>query len=190
MEGKYQEAVAELKKALQVGQDDLKFRAQVLVNLGGLIKDADQAIDYLQQAMKIDPEYAAVWVNLGVAQEKKGKTAEAVSSYEKSIQLDPKNHWAMTRLARTLMLAGDRNIRDPERAVKLAATANILTGFNNIAVMEVLAGAYSEAGSYSKALEVAGKALELARKRGARQQAMSLEKEIELYLQNKPFSAL
>ncbi len=190
VKGRYPEAIAELRRALDVATDDVKFQAQTLVNLGGLVSNPDSAMAYLKRAIAMDPEYASAYVNLAVAHEKKGQTGEAVRTYKKAIQVDPKNHKAMVRLARILMFSRDPGIRNPAEAVSLTETANNQTSLGNITVIRVLAQAYSETGRFSDAVTTAAKALVLARERGMEQLEAALEKEMETYRENKAYSSL
>lgn len=52
----------------------------------------------LQQALRIDPEYAPAWNSLGVIQKRLGKLDAAESSYKKALQLDADNLSALNNL--------------------------------------------------------------------------------------------
>jgi Tfp pilus assembly protein PilF len=51
----------------------------------------NEALYRWQQAVKLDPSYAAAWNNLAIAYEHDGKFEEAKKAYEQALQLDPKN---------------------------------------------------------------------------------------------------
>lgn len=60
-------------------------QAPLLNNIGTCyvsLGKADEAISYYSQAVDADPSYARGWINLGVVQEKTGKTDEALTSYD------------------------------------------------------------------------------------------------------------
>ena len=51
----------------------------------------NEALYRWQQAVKLDPGYAAAWNNLAIAYEHDGKFEDAKKAYEQALQLDPKN---------------------------------------------------------------------------------------------------
>lgn len=51
----------------------------------------NEALYRWQQAVKLDPSYAAAWNNLAIAYEHDGKFEEAKKAYEQALTLDPKN---------------------------------------------------------------------------------------------------
>ena len=50
-----------------------------------------EALYRWQQAVKLDPSYAAAWNNLAIAYEHDGKFEDAKKAYEQALTLDPKN---------------------------------------------------------------------------------------------------
>ena len=53
--------------------------------------DLTAAIESYNQAVKINPNYADGYSNLGTALKDTGKIADAISSFEKGLVIDPKN---------------------------------------------------------------------------------------------------
>ena len=51
----------------------------------------NEALYRWQQAVKLDPGYAAAWNNLAIAYEHEGKFEDAKKAYEQALTLDPKN---------------------------------------------------------------------------------------------------
>ena len=51
----------------------------------------NEALYRWQQAVKLDPGYAAAWNNLAIAYEHEGKFEDAKKAYEQALQQDPKN---------------------------------------------------------------------------------------------------
>jgi Flp pilus assembly protein TadD len=51
----------------------------------------NEALYRWQQAVKLDPTYAAAWNDLAIAFEHEGKFEDAKKAYEKALELDPKN---------------------------------------------------------------------------------------------------
>jgi tetratricopeptide (TPR) repeat protein len=52
-------------------------------------EDFKQAIEFFQQALKIDSEFAFAWDNLGLAYRKSGDLDNALAAYNKSLSIDP-----------------------------------------------------------------------------------------------------
>jgi len=79
-------------------------------NLGNVLLDDPNTLEAARinilEALKIHPDYADAYFNLGLALLREGKTRDAISAMEKAIELQPK--WADARhnLASALMVAG------------------------------------------------------------------------------------
>ncbi|HEY2361887.1 MAG TPA: tetratricopeptide repeat protein [Candidatus Angelobacter sp.] len=68
-----------------------------------------QAEEKLQAIVTQQSENPQAWFDLGFAQSHQGKTAEAITSYKKATQLDPKWFEAQQNLGLTLAKSGDLN---------------------------------------------------------------------------------
>ena len=66
----------------------------------------DEAVAWLEDAVRIDPELASAWANLGVAQRRNGRTDQAELSYRKALVVDPGLSSALVNLAVLLRLNG------------------------------------------------------------------------------------
>ena len=66
----------------------------------------DEAVAWLEDAVRIDPELASAWANLGVAQRRSGRTDQAESSYRQALVVDPGLSSALVNLAVLLRLNG------------------------------------------------------------------------------------
>ena len=66
----------------------------------------DEAVAWLEDAVRIDPELASAWANLGVAQRRSGRTDEAELSYRQALVVDPALSSALVNLAVLLRLNG------------------------------------------------------------------------------------
>lgn len=66
----------------------------------------EEAVTWLEDAVRIDPELASVWVNLGVAQRRNGRVEAAEASYRKALEIDPYGGSALANLAALLRLNG------------------------------------------------------------------------------------
>src|SRR5207249_1914 len=140
--------------------------------------------DYTE-AIRLDPKRAPAYAGRGHAWYRKGEYAKAVEDYERALKLDPKNPLRLDTLAWVLATCPDDDVRDGERAVKLATRACELTRWQDGNCLDTLAAAYAEAGDFDKAVEYEKKALEdeefaAANGPGARAR-------LRLYQRKKPF---
>jgi len=56
------------------------------------------AIPYFEKAVKIDPQFAFAWDNLGICYRRTGKLDEAIKAYQASLKVDPKGHTPLQNL--------------------------------------------------------------------------------------------
>jgi len=89
--GRYREASAAFKNALsKCGEESLEIicnTASVLVELGS----GKQALDYFDQALKINAEDHVLLNNVAFCLERLGRCNQAIKCYEKALSLDPGN---------------------------------------------------------------------------------------------------
>jgi Flp pilus assembly protein TadD len=100
---------------------DLRAVALHYSNLGAhRIRDdrTDEAIELLETAIRLDPELADGWINLGVAMRRVGDLATAEAYFRRALELDPSATSGYTNLASVLQRQG----RDAEAARVLALT--------------------------------------------------------------------
>ena len=82
-----------------------------LVLTGGLslAKDSDaDTIDALKQAIRIDPDYAKAYYNLGTAYNKSGKYEESIEAYKQAIRINPDDKDAHYNLGLGYLILNDR----------------------------------------------------------------------------------
>jgi tetratricopeptide (TPR) repeat protein len=83
--------------------------AEARNNLGGALLvrgDVDEAIEHLQEAVRIDPSHAEAHSNLGVALARRGRSAEAIDHYREALRLDPHQTQAYSNLGNALLQQG------------------------------------------------------------------------------------
>ena len=85
--GKYEEAIAEYDKALELKPD----HADALINKGvalGRLGQYQEAIQWIDKALEIKPNNAAALNNKGVALERLGRLGEAVVCFYETLNID------------------------------------------------------------------------------------------------------
>jgi len=90
--------------------------------LGGLLRDAqpDESFAHLQEAVRINPDYADAQRSLAAELFDRGRFEEAAAHYQKSLELDPVCAWAETGLGLALYRIGksDEYLPHLEKAVQ------------------------------------------------------------------------
>jgi protein O-mannosyl-transferase len=182
---KYEEAAAQYRKASELQPDDLEARTklgQTLLMQG----DFAGAMASFREAIKIDPQSAQAWANLGLACLKKGAYKEAVDAWQQSLAVAPDQLYVQNSLARLLATAPEASLRDGPKAVALATQANQSSGGGNPVILETLAAAYAQTGSFKQAADTARHALELAAAKNDSALVAILKKEMSGYETNTP----
>lgn len=112
----------------------------------------DEAEREFLEALRWSPNRADWWSNVGVCRERQAKPAEAVDAYERALGLVEDHPTATNNLAWLLAVAPDPNLRDGERAVRLAQAA-VAQGVTT-ATLDTLAAALAESGRFAEAVSV------------------------------------
>ncbi|GHT06002.1 hypothetical protein AGMMS49525_13880 [Bacteroidia bacterium] len=110
---------ANFEKTLQAGVDKFSQESYFLLNLINIKlnnEQTDEAIDYLNKAIELDPTNAQLPDALGVVYEKKNDIPQAIASIEKALAIAPDNAEILSHLGR---LYYNRGVE------KRAATADI-----------------------------------------------------------------
>jgi tetratricopeptide (TPR) repeat protein len=87
-QGKYEEAVAEFKKALEKDADQPYIQANMADALTKAGKN-EEALAAYQKAITLKPDDAAMYTNMGVLLGKMGKTAESQEAFKKAASMNP-----------------------------------------------------------------------------------------------------
>jgi tetratricopeptide (TPR) repeat protein len=107
----------ELSQVVEFSADDLILQArQMLAD-----QQPKQAVELLQQAVKLNPRHFAGQMNLGHAMWQMKNYQGAIQSYGRATQLEPQNGFAVFCLASSSALAGqlDNSIAQFERAIEV-----------------------------------------------------------------------
>jgi len=145
------------------------------------------AIAHARTTLKDYPFDVATHNDLGVLLVQNGDVRAGIEQWEISLQLNPDDGNALNNLAWVLATYPADTIRDGKRAVELAAKATTVPGGAVPIVLRTLAAAYAEAGDFSKAIQTAERAADLASAQKNTSLMATLQREIELYRTSTPY---
>ena len=158
---KFDKAVSHFEKALEINPD----LAEAHANLGSLFSRqglVDKATPHFEKFLEINPGNAKGHCNLGNLFLSKKNFRAALQQYDQAVRINPDYAEAQNNLAWILATCPDAALRDGQRAVKLARSADRLSGGNRAHTLNTLAAAYAEAGQYPEAVTTARRALNAA----------------------------
>ncbi len=154
-------AVAAYAKAVEIQPE----HAAAWYNRGNLLfsqSKMQQSIDCWTIAITLQPEMFRAYNNRAAAYDHMGRQVEAVADYEKTLQLNPGFVRAWDNLAWLLATSDKKEIRDAQRALKLAAKACELSDFKDWTCLNTLAMCSSENQDFDSAVKWAKAARAIA----------------------------
>jgi tetratricopeptide (TPR) repeat protein len=118
----------------------------------------DLAIEDLNDAIEIDPQYPMLYIIRGQALDLKGDCQAAIEDFEKAMSFDPDKFNTSLNIAWVLATCPNKDSRNGKRALELAAQALELNAdhFN----LHVMAAASAENGDFRKAIIYQNKAIQ------------------------------
>jgi tetratricopeptide (TPR) repeat protein len=159
---------------------ELYYRAGMLYGIKG---ETEAAIEQLESAVRLRPDYIAARGELGDAFLRAGHSLKAAEQYESIVRLAPDNVKALCVYSLLLATSPDKDVRDPQRAWSLADKACGLTDYNQPEPLDVLSQACAARGEMTLAIETAQKALKAATAGGEDELAGQIKSRLELYQQ-------
>jgi tetratricopeptide (TPR) repeat protein len=159
-QGRLDEAIQQFREALR---DDPRYAA-AQNNLGNALVrrgNAAEAMPHFLDALRVNPEYADAHYNIARAHAAGGERVAAIEHFRQVVRLEPDWPPGLIELAWLLATAPEDTLHDASQAVRLAEHAADTTGRGNARVLDVLAAAYADAGSFDRALATAETALRL-----------------------------
>jgi tetratricopeptide (TPR) repeat protein len=186
------EAVRQYRKAIGAKADYPEAHnnlGNALLRLG----QVPEAIEHYEAAIRLKPAYPEAHFGLGNAWYKMGQVPEAIEHYEAAVRLRPdylqaRNNLVLVlnRLAAIRAAAPEAAQRDGAQAVRLAQRACQLAGGQNPELLDTLAAAYAEAGSFDQAVATAREAIRLASAAGRGDLAAQIGSRLALYEVHRP----
>jgi Tfp pilus assembly protein PilF len=114
-----------------------------------------------------------------------GNHADAIADFEILLRQQPEDDSILNNFAWVLATSPEDELRDGQRAIKLATKACELTDYKKPHILSTLAAAYAETGDFETAIKWSKQAVELGTEDD--QVDEQLEKELESYRQKKPW---
>ncbi|MFH1748454.1 MAG: tetratricopeptide repeat protein [Planctomycetota bacterium] len=151
---------------------------------------ADQAFTHLSLAVRIDPAHASAHYSLGKMLFDRGRPDEAIRHLSAAAQHAPDDTNMLRDLAWALVTVPDPRLRDDQQAVQLAKRACELTNYQQIESLDVLGVCYAQVGQFEQAIEMAEKALQLARDTGNEMIVNMIQQRIELYKHGQTYQPM
>ena len=185
-QGRPAEAIGQFQKALAIEPDYTKAHYN-LADIFFAQGRWDEAIEHYQQALNQMPDSVHAHYQLGLALQSRDRFAGAVAQLQKVLELDPKHIPAQNNLAWLLATCPDNSVRNGQKAVALARQAVQLSGGNIPEILDTLAAAYAEAGSFSEAVATAQLALDLSAAQNKKDLAEIIQNQLKLFETNAPF---
>jgi tetratricopeptide (TPR) repeat protein len=172
-------------------------------------KKSDEAIEFLQQALKLNPQNVAALQLLAAQRFQQGEYREGEKSlwsllaavpktqrrtlaeqFGKQFETDGKHKEAVEAwnfMAWAFATSPVPNVVDPEAAMKLAKRLVEMTKQQDPAALDTLAAAQAASGKYTDAVKTAQSAIRLAQSQGKQPLADAIAKRLQFYQQGKPY---
>jgi tetratricopeptide (TPR) repeat protein len=165
--GRAEEAVAQLKVAVERSPRDPAYRLQLGMGLSALGRPAEAITEY-REALRLKPDDSRVYHQLGVAAGALGHSKEAVTALARAVELDPGSGDARLALAQALrrqhrdseaLSQLDEAVRlDPSLVPPRMARARVLAGLGRckdaVASAEAGLGVFPGDGSLTSTLAI------------------------------------
>ncbi|HUF63133.1 MAG TPA: tetratricopeptide repeat protein [Verrucomicrobiales bacterium] len=148
---------------------------------------APEAIKTLETLIEIRPANAELFARLGEAQLKAGQPGSAAAAFEAGLKHDPASIRVTNGLTWVYATSPDAGIRNPQRALTLAAQLQRRGGDRNPLGLDTIAAAHAAAGKFPDAVDFLNRALPLAKATGDKDLIQRLETRLELYKAGKPY---
>ncbi|MEP6517071.1 tetratricopeptide repeat protein [Microcoleus vaginatus] len=104
-QGKFEEAIAECKRAIEI-QPDAAFAYKIAGNATQAMGKAEAARYWYVQALEIEPDFAEIHANLGSLYAQQKQWEKSIACYQQAIKIKPNLASAYRNLARILVQSG------------------------------------------------------------------------------------
>jgi arylsulfatase A-like enzyme len=147
----------------------------------------EEAVLQWKEIIRIEPDHFLAHKNLGTTLYNTENIAEAVKYWEQAVKIRPGAANLLNSLAWIMATSNDPALRNPPRAVKLSQQACDIIKYKKPVYLDTLAVAYGADKQFSKAIETAQEAIQLAREGGNNELAERINGRLEYYLRNESY---
>jgi tetratricopeptide (TPR) repeat protein len=186
-------AMLDLKTILRVQERAGEVDSEIYLQIASLFAMQDkweEAVAVFDEMLKETPDDPDALRGRGDAYLGLGREEDAIVDYERSLELDPENSGVLNNLSWLLSTSIKDEVRDGDRALKLAVKACEVTEYGEAHILSTLAAAHAELGNFEEARTWSAKAVELAEENAdALREGIveSLREELESYERNEPW---
>jgi tetratricopeptide (TPR) repeat protein len=150
------------------------------------LRQPDKAIESFRHALENDPALTDVSISLARLLWLAGRHAEAIDTLSQAVQQNPGNADLLAETAALLSTAPEAELRNGERALRLAQHAVDMTPQPTLQMLDALASSFAEVGQYDDAVATAERALSQATAAGDQRSIREFTAKADLYRQHKP----
>lgn len=147
----------------------------------------EEARACFENAISMEPNAVMAYYHLGNILFSKGQVDQAIEKYSRAITISPEWTGLRDRFARLIATYPQSKYYNPTQAVLLAQLICEQVNSQFPEPLDTLAIAYASEGNFSKAVETARQAAELADKAGKQSLAREIRQRLELYQKGKAF---
>ncbi|HLE69677.1 MAG TPA: tetratricopeptide repeat protein [Vicinamibacteria bacterium] len=180
------EAIVPLREAVRL-RPDYALAHLNLANALARVDELDEAAIEYRKSISLRPDDGSAHLGLATVLLESGRLSESLSHYRLAVRLRPDDPQALSGLAWILAVHPQDDLREPEKAVRLAERAR--ENLDDAETRDRLAAAYASANRYRDAVEVAEEALVAALDGGTSELAGEIRARLDLYRQRKPYRA-
>jgi tetratricopeptide (TPR) repeat protein len=181
-EERYEEAIADMESLVEHDPQNVDFRLQ-LASYYNAAERPRKAVKLLTALIDEDQDNWRALRARGDALLSFGQHADAVSDYNKALELNKEDSGLLNNLAWVLATSPEDNLRDGARAIELATKACELTEYKQAHILSTLASGYAETGDFETAIKWSTKAVEI----GEGEMKKQLQDELQSYQNSKPW---
>ena len=146
-QGQLQQALSESNQMLEQFPNSV-----VLYNISGAsnagLMQFDAAIDSYKQALKIKPDYAEAYYNMGVALNDKGDPKAAIESYKQALKIKPDYAEAYNNIGNVLKDQGDLEAAIDSYKQAININPDYAEAYYNLSLLHLLRGNLDEGFKY------------------------------------------
>lgn len=188
--GDYAQAMVHLREAVRLDptQRPIYQRALLAAGIDAARRGQhDAAVLHFQHALELDRQSEEAYLHLGRELFLLRRGTEALATWRQGVEQLPEANTLAAALAWVLATHPDASVRDPQRAVELAAALCRRSRNKDASHLDVLAAAYAAAGRFDDAVKTAAEAVELARGSSNTSNAADLEARLKLYQSGRSY---